>query len=141
MRLSNLNPLHLVYRLADRLRWRAHQNLGREGEDRAHRWLRRQGWIVAARNWSPPQGGGEIDIVAWDGAELVFVEVKTRAHGSASSPERAIEDDKITALRRSARDYVRRSGATPASVRMDVISISGTELLYLRDAFSAEVSV
>ena len=57
---------------------RATRNIGRAGEDLAHRWLRSHSFIVVARNWRPPQGGGEIDIVAWDGDVLVFVEVKTR---------------------------------------------------------------
>ncbi len=130
-----------LYLLADRLRWLVHRDTGREGEDRAHRWLRRRGFIVTARNYRPPQGGGEIDIVAWEGDELIFVEVKTRAEGAPSAPERAIGDDKITALNRAARDYLRRSGATPRAVRFDLISVSGSEIHHLRDAWRADVSV
>ena len=74
-----------------RLRYRKHGNLGQHGEDLAHRWLRRNGFTVVARNWRPPQGGGEIDIVAWEGDSLVFVEVKSRASGDWSAPERDID--------------------------------------------------
>jgi putative endonuclease len=104
-----------IYRLGDRLRYRRHGNLGAHGEDLAHRWLRRHGFTVAARNYRPPQGGGEIDIVAWEGDFLVFVEVKTRGPAAGSAPERAIDDDKIWALRRAARDYVVRAGADPGA--------------------------
>jgi putative endonuclease len=128
--------LALVYRCSDWLRERADRNLGKAGEDRAHRWLRRHGFIVAARNWRPPQGGGEIDIVAWEGAELVFVEVKTRREDALSAPERAMGVEKIDALRRAARDYVRRSGADPAQVRFDVIAVEGVTIDHLRGAFS-----
>src|SRR5882757_315125 len=75
---SNLNLLAPLYSLADKLRYRRHADLGRHGEDLAHRYLRNLGLLIVARNWRPPQGGGEIDLVACDGDMLVFVEVKTR---------------------------------------------------------------
>jgi putative endonuclease len=130
-----------LYRLADRLRHRKHHSLGVYGEDLAHRYLRARGFIVAARNWRPPQGGGEIDIIAWDRKSLVFVEVKSRASGEWSAPERDIDADKIRALRRTARDYVRRSGADPALVRFDAISIADGRLEHLRDAFAPDLSL
>ncbi len=144
-----MNPLAPLYRLGDRIRYRRHDNLGAHGEDRAHRWLRRHGFTVAARNWQPPQGGGEIDIVAWEGDVLVFVEVKSRSSADWSAPERAIDDDKMRALRRAARDYVLRSGADPALTRFDVISITmsatisaaGEKIEHFRDAFATELSV
>jgi putative endonuclease len=140
-----LNPSALLYRLADRLRYGKERNLGRWGEDFAHRHLRSQGFTIAARNWRPPQGGGEIDIIAWDKTpernSLVFIEVKTRTSGEWSAPERAIDADKIRALRRTARDYVRRSGADPACVRFDAISIAGGKLEHLRDAFAWDLSL
>lgn len=136
-----MNLLAPLYRLGDLLRYRRHGNLGARGEDRAHRWLRRHGFIVVARNWQPPQGGGEIDIVAWERDSLVFVEVKARASADGNAPERAIDDDKMWALRRAARDYVRRSGADPAKARFDVISIAGERLEHFRDAFAPELSV
>jgi putative endonuclease len=125
-----------LYRIADACRYRKHGNLGQHGEDLAHRHLRRNGFTVVARNWRPPQGGGEIDIVAWEGDALVFVEVKTRASGEWSAPERDIDAEKINALRRAARDYVRRSGADESRVRFDAIAITGNRLEHLRDAFS-----
>lgn len=158
-----MNLLAPLYRLADLLRYHRERNLGKRGEDLAHRYLRKKGFIIAARNWRPPQGGGEIDIVAWEksaawdsGAardknaagdktpeekSLVFIEVKTRSTGEWSAPERAVNAEKIQALRRTARDYVRRSGADPALVRFDVISISGGRIEHLRDAFARDTSL
>ena len=130
-----MNLLAPLYRFADLLRYRNHRNIGSRGEDLAHRYLRRRGFVITARNWRPPQGGGEIDIVARDGEYLVFVEVKTRASDKWNAPERDIDDDKMRALRRAARDYVRRSGADPALVRFDVIAIAADKLNYLADAF------
>lgn len=134
-----MNPLASLYRLADRLRYRLHADIGKRGEDLAHRYLRRQGLLIVARNWRPPQGGGEIDLVACEpspsGDTLVFVEVKTRTSGDGSSPERNVNAEKITSLRRAARDYVRRARADPDRIRFDVIAITGDRIEHLRDAF------
>ena len=130
-----MNLLKPVYRIADGLRYRKHADLGRFGEDLAHRHLRAQGFIVVARNWRPPQGGGEIDIVAWEREWLVFVEVKTRRTGEWSAPERDIDQDKMEALRRAARDYARRANADPARIRFDAITVAGRTIEHFRDAF------
>jgi putative endonuclease len=130
-----LNPFQALGRLADRIRYAIHHDEGQRGEDLAHRYLRRRGFTVVARNWRPPQGGGEIDLVAWDGETLVFVEVKTRVSDMWGAPERAIDPEKMDSLRRAARDYARRSGVEESSTRFDVIAIAGEKLDYLPDAF------
>ena len=130
-----MNLLAPLYKLADRLRYRIHNDLGRHGEDLAHRYLREAGYTVVARNWRPPGGGGEIDIFARDGDALVFVEVKTRAAHSPNAPDRAVDADKIRALRRAAASYVRRADADPANVRFDVVAISGDQIEHFSDAF------
>jgi putative endonuclease len=126
-----------LYRIADGLRYRRHGDIGRFGEDLAHRYLRARGFRVVARNWRPPQGGGEIDIIAWEDDWLVFVEVKTRATGEWAAPERAVDREKMIALRRAARDYIRRANADESRVRFDAISVTGRSLEHLRDAFAA----
>ena len=134
-----MNLLAPLYKFADRVRYRLHGNVGKGGEDQAHRFLRGAGFIVVARNWRPPQGGGEIDLVAWDLAgeaqTLVFVEVKTRVSGERNAAVRDIDQEKIRVLRRAARDYVRRAGAEGVETRFDVIAIEGRALEHLRDAF------
>ncbi len=131
-----MNLLAPLYTFADRLRYRRHANTGKRGEDLAHRYLRKHGFIVAARNWRPPQGGGELDLVAWEGDKLVFVEVKTRLSGEWSAPERDIDAEKITALRRAARDYIRRADVLAENARFDVIAITSGRIEHLRDAFA-----
>ncbi len=135
-----MNPLAPLYRLADKLRFRKHRDIGKFGEDIAHRYLRRHGFTVIARNWRPPQGGGEIDLIAWEDETLVFVEVKTRTSNQWSAPEREIDRDKIFAVSRAARDYVRRSGCDPDHVRADVLAIDTERTLefqvrHYRNAF------
>ena len=134
-----MNPLGPLYRLADRLRYRRHADAGKHGEDLAHRYVRGVGLLVVARNWRPPQGGGEIDLIACEssasGDTLVFIEVKFRASDEWGTPERNVDDEKRIALRRAARDYVRRARADPERVRFDVIAITSGAIEYLRNAF------
>jgi putative endonuclease len=130
-----LNLLAPLYRFGDRRRFRRHRDLGQYGEDLAHRYLRQRGFTLVARNWRPPQGGGEIDIIAREGQSLVFVEVKTRASGDWGDPERGVDREKMSAVRHAARDYMRRAGSDPLHVRFDAISITGSTVRHLRDAF------
>ena len=130
-----MNLLAPLYRFADRVRFRRHGNVGRRGDDIAHRCLRNAGFTIAARNWRPPQGGGEIDLIAWDRGELVFIEVKSRTSGELNSPLRDIDEEKKKALRRAARDYIRRAGAEAAVTRFDVVSVVGERPEHFRNAF------
>jgi putative endonuclease len=135
-----LNPLALLYRLAGWLRCRRDGNVGRCGEELAHRYLRARGYTIVARNWRPPQGGGELDLIAWDKAArekaiLVFIEVKSRLSGEWSAPERDIDAEKLVSLRRAARDYVRRAAAEEAEARFDVITVTGDRIEHFQEAF------
>jgi putative endonuclease len=130
--------LNLIYRAADALRRRSlTDNHGRLGEDLAHRYLRGRGCTVVARNYRPPTGHGEIDLVVWHGEKLVFVEVKTRDSAEFGEPERAVDADKQLHLTRAARDYARRAGVEWQQVRFDVVAVilSPRRIEWLRDAF------
>ncbi len=128
-----------LYRAADALR-RRHLagDHGRLGEDLAHRYLRTHGCTIVARRYRPVSGGGEIDLVAWDGPILVFAEVKTRAGTEFGPPDRAVDQEKETYLRRTGRDYARRAGIPWSKIRFDIVSIvlrKPPEILWIRDAF------
>lgn len=114
----------LLYRAADALRRRTlGANSGRAGEDLAHRYLRRHGCTVVARNYRTRSGSGEIDIVAWHAGVLVFVEVKTRSSTDFGEPERAIDADKRRHLQLAARDYARRASLDFQQARFDSVSV------------------
>ncbi len=51
---------------------------GVRGETYAYWYLRRQGYVFVARNYTPHGIKGEIDLVGYDGKTLAFVEVRTR---------------------------------------------------------------
>jgi putative endonuclease len=117
----------ILFRLTDAARQRVRrrwmtpsQALGRDGEDRAHRHLQHAGLIVVARNYRTPGGSAEVDLIARDGAWLVFVEVKTRQTDEFGAPDRAIDPIKRDKIRRAALNYLRRSGHDPMHVRFDV---------------------
>jgi putative endonuclease len=130
-----------LYRAADALRrWKLADDHGRIGEDLAHRYLRKHGCTIVARRYRPPAGGGEIDIVAWHGGKLVFVEVKTRASGEFGAPERAVDAVKQAVLLRTGRAYARRAGVEWQNVRFDIVSIvlsRPPDIEWLQDAFGA----
>lgn len=113
-----------LYRAADALRRRAlGGNRGRIGEDLAHRYLRGQGCTIVARNYRPPYGGAELDLVAWHEGALVFVEVKTRATADFGSPDRAVDTRKQAHVERASRDYARRAGVGWEKTRFDIVSV------------------
>jgi putative endonuclease len=118
--------LALLDHLRDKRRrqlWSHDQATGRRGEDLAHRYLQKLGYIVVARNYRLSSGSGEADIIAWDGDDLVIVEVKTRETEAFGPPERAIDDEKRLALQRVARDYARKSNTPESQVRCDAVSV------------------
>jgi putative endonuclease len=129
----------LLYRAADALRRRSLQHdHGRLGEDLAHRYLRRHGCTVIARNYRTRSGSGEIDIVAWHGAALAFVEVKTRQTDEYGAPSRAVDTEKQLRLQMAARDFARRAGTPPECMRFDVVSVvlgPAPKIEWIRDAF------
>jgi putative endonuclease len=102
----------------------AHLETGIDGEDAAFFYLRRKGYTVVARRWSSGNLPGDIDLVAWQGPMLCFIEVKTRTAHDLTPAEVAVDSHKRRVLRRLARQYVRQlpqQEAPPA--RFDVLSV------------------
>jgi putative endonuclease len=94
----------------------------RRGEDAAAAYLTRIGVSVEGRNWRCP--AGEIDIVARDGEEIVFVEVKTRRSERAGTAEEAVSAAKQKRVARVAMSYLKEAHEPPdTQVRFDVIAI------------------
>ncbi len=132
-----VSVISLLYSFADRLR-RPHRPLGAQGEDRTHRFLRQRKFTIVARNYRPRSGPGEIDLIAWDGATLVFIEVKTRSTDEFGDPDRAVDTEKRLHLQRAAIEYARRAQVDWSRVRFDVVTVLGThhpQIKLIRDAF------
>ena len=102
----------------------AHLVVGTEGEDAAFFYLKRKGYTVVARRWSAGERPGDIDLIAWQGPMLCFIEVKTRTAHDASPAEIAVDSHKRNVLRRLAHVYLRQLAQQERPpVRFDVISV------------------
>ena len=99
-----------------------HLRTGRRGEEAAYFHLRKLGYVMVARNFRSPNRRGEIDLIAWDGDVLCFVEVKTRTSRDVKPAEAAVDRDKRYNLLAVAREYLRH---LPVSCqwRLEVISV------------------
>ena len=107
-----------------------HFVLGERGEAVAIEHLTRAGYRIVAANFSVPIGrntrdavvNAEIDIVAYDGATLCFIEVKTRASDFAP-PQTNVDLRKRRQIARAARGYRKMFGLIDASYRYDVVTV------------------
>jgi putative endonuclease len=96
--------------------------LGRKGEDRAADYLIRQGYRILERNYTTPSG--EIDLIALDGNELVFVEVKTRSSDAFGAPELAVNARKQQRMIKAALGYIKYKKLHQVPCRFDVVAVS-----------------
>ena len=113
------------------------QSLGNAGEAAAERWLRREGLQIVARGYRARCG--EIDLIARDGAQVVFVEVKTRTSDAFGRPCEAVTAQKRRRIARVASSFLVRSGWTEAACRFDVVEVfpvgAGWRVTHIPDAF------
>ena len=97
------------------------RELGQWGEDLAKSALERMGWRILDRNVRI--GGGELDIVALDGDELVMVEVRVRRVGELLPPALSVGPRKLKNLVRAGSTYASLLG-WEKPWRIDVFGIT-----------------
>jgi putative endonuclease len=110
-----------------------HFELGARGEALAIEHLEQRGYRIVAANFSLPIGrntrdaivNAEIDVVAYDGATLCFIEVKTRASDEIAAPQTNVDRRKQRQIARAARSYRRMFGLMASPFRYDVVSVVG----------------
>jgi len=117
-----------------------HLQIGRRGETLAYWYLRRAGYTVVARNRRAGAGGGELDLVGWDGPVLAFVEVKTRTSEEAGPPETAVTAEQRRRIVKAARAYLSRLRRRDVNYRFDIASVAwdpqaGYRVRLVKDAF------
>ena len=96
--------------------------LGILGEDLVARHLASQGCVIRHRRWR--NAAGEIDLVAEDRGEVVFVEVKTRRGDEFGLPEDAVTARKRAHLRAVAYAYLAAHGLERRTFRIDVAAVT-----------------
>lgn len=109
-----------------------HNVLGGKGEDLAADYLVAKGYTILERNWR--SGHKEIDIVARNNDEVVFVEVKTRFSEFFGRPEEAITPQKMKLLINAADTYLRER-CIDDDARFDVICVVNGSLRHYEGAF------
>jgi putative endonuclease len=113
----------------------------RLAEDLAVRFLRRHGCVVLDRNYRAPRCAGGIDLVACQGATLVFVEIKTHTTYEYGAPDCASDPVARHAAENTARDYVYRNGVEWVDWRFDLVSVelsNPVRVGWKRDVFREE---
>ncbi len=129
--------------------------LGRHGEELAAAFLQQEGYRLVASNFTIPVGRNrigaviqvEIDLVAYEGPTLCFIEVKTRASDWFALPSANVDLRKQRQIMRAARAYRRLFGLSDQPYRYDVVSIvmpptdeihKGPQVNLLRNFWSEE---
>ncbi len=111
---------------------------GTRGEEIAVRFLAAHGYRIVERNFRHRRTG-EIDIVARDGEDLVFCEVKMRTNDAFGPPEYAVTASKQETIRRVASAYLAVRGIAGQACRFDVVTIveggGPPAITLLRNAF------
>jgi len=97
------------------------RSVGAAGEALAANWLARKGLRILTRNYRCR--GGEVDIVAEDHGELVFVEVRTRRLGGLVGPEESVTHRKQQRLVCAAEHYLQAAAAADRPWRIDLVAI------------------
>jgi putative endonuclease len=108
-----------------------HFELGRRGEALAREYLEWAGYRIVAANFSVPIGrnlrgvliNAEIDVVAYDGSTLCFIEVKTRASDEFAAPQANVDRRKRRQIARAGRGYRKMLGLMGAPHRYDVVTV------------------
>jgi putative endonuclease len=109
----------------------AHLALGRAGEAVAAAHLVRAGYELVAANFKLPVGRNrrgalvhaEIDLIAYEGPTLCFIEVKTRRSDWFAAPEANVDLRKQRQIARAARVYRRTFDLASVPYRYDVVSV------------------
>jgi len=99
----------------------ARTRLGTWGEDLAAQFLEDRGYRILTTNYRCAYG--EVDIVAQDGQELVFVEVRTRHAESFVAPEESLSAAKVRRLVAACQDYLNGSSEGEAGWRIDLVCV------------------
>ena len=114
-----------------------HNDLGFKGEAIAKQYLEQLGYEILDENWH--YNKAEIDIIAFDVDQLVFVEVKARSSTDFGEPEDFVDDAKQHHLERASAAYIEQVDWN-GEIRFDIIAINFIKhrepvIKHIKDAF------
>ena len=97
------------------------KNLGIFGEIKATKYLKQLGYKILLKNFVSRQG--EIDIIAKDKEEYVFIEVKSRSSGTYGKPVDAVNAEKIKHILDVSRYFIYKNKIDNKLIRFDIIEV------------------
>lgn len=106
--------------------------LGRDGELKAVKYLKKQGYKILDKNLK--NAFAEIDILAKKDGELYFCEVKTRTSDTFGTPAMAVDSKKQIKYRKFAENYVQTTGYD-GNVHFLVVEVYLDKINVIEDAF------
>ncbi|MDR2587437.1 MAG: YraN family protein [Coriobacteriales bacterium] len=108
------------------------KQLGAQGEEVVCTFLKDRGVNIIERNWRCQ--AGEADVIAREGEDLVFIEIKTRSSEASGFPEEAVTLKKRRRYEKIAMEYLFSHDLPSARVRFDVVALllSGDGKAFLR---------
>ena len=114
-------------------------NFGRRSELLAMRHLRSLGYRIITSRYHIKTG--EVDVIAWDGPILAFIEVKSRQN--CDPPEDSVSFTKRRRIIRAAHHYISRYRLHDSPYRFDIVAVtalpgSKPQFRLLRDAFRVD---
>jgi len=116
------------------------KELGKKGEEKALRFLKKKGYRIIEQNYICKLG--EMDIIAKEKDTLVFVEVKTRTSMVFGPPQLAVTKFKQRQLSKVALNFLKEKKIEDIKARFDVVAIllppEGEEIELIRDAFDLQ---
>lgn len=116
------------------------KTLGQAGEEAAASFLKSSGFHLLHKNWRSRIG--EIDIIAKDGSNLCFIEVKTRDSIKKGLPRESVTRAKQKKIIRAAQAYCQEKNLESPCMRFDVVEVfkkkDALSVNLIKNAFWAE---
>ncbi|MGA1861650.1 YraN family protein [Deferribacter thermophilus] len=109
-------------------------NLGKFGENKAAKYLEKQGYQILEKNFKSKYG--EIDIIAQKDNQIIFIEVKTRNNKKFGAGFEAVDNRKIEKIIKTANFFITKNNFLDKLIRFDVISIDKEKITHIENAFT-----
>lgn len=97
------------------------KDIGKIGEEQAYKYLINNNYEILERNFLCRSG--EIDIIAKNNDEYVFIEVKTRVSKRYGTPAEAVNINKQKHIINATRYFVYKNSLENSNIRFDIIEV------------------
>ncbi|OGS22481.1 MAG: YraN family protein [Elusimicrobia bacterium RIFOXYA2_FULL_39_19] len=112
------------------------KEFGNIGEQKAAEYLLKNGYKILENNFKTRYG--EVDIIAEDKKDVVFIEVKNRSSMNYGLPQEAIDRRKQLKIAKTALMYLKSKNLINKNMRFDVVAITNEKIELIKNAFQIE---